>query len=58
MGSGCYAAIGVCLGVFGVYKYYARDGDNRRYKQSYIVMRPDDPRVAKIHKDWRATYVN
>lgn len=51
MGSGLYAVAGVFLGSIGIYKYYARDGDNRRYKQFYVVMRPDDPRVAKIHKD-------
>lgn len=51
MGSGLYAVAGVFLGAIGLYNYYGRDGDNRRYKQFYVVMRPDDPRVAKIHKD-------
>lgn len=51
MGSGCYAVAGVFLGSLGLYNYYARDGDNRRYKQLYVVMRPDDPRAAKVHKD-------
>lgn len=51
MGSGLYAVLGVFLGSFGLYKYYARDGDNRKYKAFYVVMRPDDPRAAKVHKE-------
>lgn len=51
MGSGLYAVAGVFLGAIGLYRYYANDGDNRKYKQNYVVMRPDDPRVAKIHRD-------
>ncbi|XP_067637235.1 uncharacterized protein NdufA3 [Eurosta solidaginis] len=45
------ALIGVTMAATGVSIYYANDGDNRKYKLGYIVMRPDDPRAAKVHKD-------
>ncbi|XP_046971076.1 uncharacterized protein LOC125072782 [Vanessa atalanta] len=43
--------IGIALGGIAVRNYYQNDGDNRRYKKVYVIMRPDDPRVAKIRKD-------
>ncbi|XP_045503024.1 uncharacterized protein LOC123699988 [Colias croceus] len=43
--------IGIGLGCVGVYRYNKNDGDNRRYKQLYTIMRPDDPRVKKIIRD-------
>lgn len=43
--------IGIGLGVLACYNYEKNDGDNRRYKKIYVIMRPDDPRVAKIRKD-------
>lgn len=45
------ALFGLGLGGIGLYNYYAKDGDNRRYKYDYIVLRPDDPGVAKIRRD-------
>lgn len=45
------ALIGLGLTGIGLYNYYANDCDNRRYKLGYVVMRPDDPRAAKVHKD-------
>ncbi|XP_013163452.1 PREDICTED: uncharacterized protein LOC106114697 [Papilio xuthus] len=51
MASTGLAIVGIGLGVLGVYNYDKRDGDNKRYKQVYVIMRPDDPRVAKIRKD-------
>lgn len=42
---------GLVLGCIGIYDYNKNDGENRKYKYSYVIMRPDDPRVAKIHKD-------
>lgn len=44
------ALVGVGLGIAGCYNYAKSDGDNRRYKQTYVVMRPDDPRVKLIRK--------
>uniref|UniRef100_A0A1A9WB06 Uncharacterized protein n=1 Tax=Glossina brevipalpis TaxID=37001 RepID=A0A1A9WB06_9MUSC len=41
------ALIGVGLGVIGLANYYSHDGDNRRFKLTYVVMRPDDPKAAK-----------
>ncbi|KAG4066861.1 hypothetical protein HA402_012928 [Bradysia odoriphaga] len=51
VGSGVMAVIGLGLGTFGLWKYYAEDGENRRFKQSMMIYRPDDPRVAKIRYD-------
>ncbi|XP_055547556.1 uncharacterized protein LOC129731510 [Wyeomyia smithii] len=51
IGSSVMAVIGIGLSVIGVSGYYSKDGDNRRYKMDYVVMRPDDPRVARIRKD-------
>lgn len=34
-----------------MYRYYKNDGNNRKYKLLPVYMRPDDPRVAKVHKD-------
>lgn len=45
-------AIGIAMALFGVYNYYRKDGDNRRYKLEYTVIRDDDPRAAKVRKDW------
>lgn len=45
------ALVGVALGGIACYNYSKNDGDNRRYKQVYVIMRPDDPRVSKIKKD-------
>lgn len=45
------AIIGLGLSAIGVANYYSHDGDNRRYKMTYVVMRPDDPRAEKVRKD-------
>lgn len=43
--------IGLALAGIGAYNYYNTDGDNRRYKWTYVVMRPDDPKAKLIRKD-------
>lgn len=43
--------VGIGLGYWGCYNYVKSDGDNRRYKMTYVVMRPDDPKVKTIKKD-------
>lgn len=45
------AFAGIGLGILGCYNYAKNDGDNRRYKMTYVVMRPDDPRAKLIRKD-------
>lgn len=50
VGSGL-AVFGLVLSFVGVNAYYIKDGDNRRYKNNIIIMRPDDPRAEKVHKD-------
>ncbi|XP_026752498.1 uncharacterized protein LOC113512780 [Galleria mellonella] len=45
------AFVGIGLATIGCYNYTKNDGDNRRYKMTYVIMRPDDPRVQKIRKD-------
>ncbi|XP_054086481.1 uncharacterized protein LOC105217654 [Zeugodacus cucurbitae] len=51
VGGSVLALIGLGMAAVGVAGYYARDGDNRRYKLGYVVMRPDDPRAEKVRKD-------
>lgn len=51
VGSSVMALIGVGLASIGLYTYYQRDGDNRRYKLRYTVIRDDDPRAEKVRKD-------
>ncbi|XP_022905944.2 uncharacterized protein [Onthophagus taurus] len=51
VGSSFMAAIGLGLAGLGLYTYYSKDGDNRRYKFQYTVIRDDDPRAAKVRKD-------
>ncbi|EDS36871.1 conserved hypothetical protein [Culex quinquefasciatus] len=51
IGSSAMAIIGLGLTAIGLTNYYRKDCDNRRFKLDYVVMRPDDPRVAKIRKD-------
>ncbi|XP_023020801.1 NADH:ubiquinone oxidoreductase subunit A3 [Leptinotarsa decemlineata] len=51
MGSSIMGLMGIGMTVASVYYYYAKDGDNRRYKERYTVYRHDDPRVARIRKD-------
>lgn len=51
IGSSAVALVGVVLGVAGAVNYYSKDGDNRRYKSTYVVIRPDDPRAAKVRTD-------
>ncbi|XP_055634380.1 uncharacterized protein LOC129774624 [Toxorhynchites rutilus septentrionalis] len=51
VGSSVMAVIGVGLTAIGLVRYYSNDMDNRVYKMDYVVMRPDDPRVARIRKD-------
>ncbi|KAL0849804.1 hypothetical protein ABMA28_011746 [Loxostege sticticalis] len=45
------ALVGIAMATVGCYNYMKNDGDNRRYKMTYVVMRPDDPRVKSIKKD-------
>lgn len=47
-----FAAIGfMVVGSYFAYQYNAKGLENKRYKEKFLIMRPDDPRVAKIHKD-------
>lgn len=50
IGSGFMSLIGIGLGAYGLWHYYSIDGDNRKYRDSYTVIRHDDPRAAKVHK--------
>lgn len=51
IGSGGLALVGIGLGVFGCWRYYANDGDNRRYKNEYVVYRDTDPRAKLVRQD-------
>lgn len=41
---------GIALGFIGCYNYNKNDGDNKQYKKSIVIYRPDDPRVKLIKK--------
>lgn len=51
VGSSAVALVGLGLAAAGLYNYYRKDGDNRRYKSTFVVMRPEDPRAALVRKD-------
>uniref|UniRef100_A0A1L8DUY8 Protein with signal anchor n=1 Tax=Nyssomyia neivai TaxID=330878 RepID=A0A1L8DUY8_9DIPT len=51
MGSCFLGLLGIGLSIVGLYRYERKDGDNRRYKMDYVIMRSDDPRAARVHKD-------
>lgn len=51
MAANVLGMVGIGLAGIGLYRYYKNDGDNRRYKMSYVVYRPEDPRAARVHKD-------
>lgn len=48
--AGSVAAICVVGGFIRMYHYDKNDEWNKRYKYLPVLMRPDDPRVAKVHK--------
>lgn len=45
------AFVGMGLATIGCYNYVKNDGNNRRYKMTYVVMRPDDPKAKLIRKE-------
>ncbi|XP_066258547.1 uncharacterized protein NdufA3 [Euwallacea similis] len=53
MGSGVHALIGLGVMVYACKVYYENDGNNRRYRSTYVVLRHDDPKVPtlKTHCD-------
>lgn len=51
VGSGFMGVIGFGFGLYGLHKYYSEDGENRRFKDTIHIYRPDDPRVEKIRYD-------
>ncbi|XP_063902768.1 uncharacterized protein LOC135122492 [Zophobas morio] len=53
IGSGIMGLIGIAMATGSVFYYYnAIDGDNRRYKEKYTVIRHDDPRAEKVRTDY------
>lgn len=51
IGSSALALVGVAMASFGVWNYYRKDGDNRRYKNTYVIYRDTDPRAATVRTD-------
>lgn len=50
----CGLVLGVVslAGAFTALHFYEKnDMDNSRYKYNFLIMRPDDPRVARIKRD-------
>ncbi|KAK9890503.1 hypothetical protein WA026_010583 [Henosepilachna vigintioctopunctata] len=54
LGSSVMGLIGLILSATAVKRYYARDLDNRRYREEYTVIRHDDPKAATLRKDYLA----
>lgn len=48
--SGVAATIVASIAYAKIHYDYANGGQNKRYKMIPVLMRPDDPRVAKVHK--------
>ncbi|ALC49363.1 CG9034 [Drosophila busckii] len=51
VGGSAMAIAGIVMAGIGLVNYYSKDGDNRRYKQGYVVYRHDDPRAQKVRND-------
>ncbi|XP_023176326.1 uncharacterized protein LOC111603098 [Drosophila hydei] len=51
VGGSALALAGIVMAGIGLTNYYAKDGDNRRYKMGYVVFRHDDPRAEKVRND-------
>ncbi|XP_018567231.1 uncharacterized protein LOC108907881 [Anoplophora glabripennis] len=51
VGSCILGFVGIGITTGAVYLYYKKDGDNRRYKTVYTVIRHDDPKAAKVRTD-------
>ncbi|KAJ8733748.1 hypothetical protein PYW07_014299 [Mythimna separata] len=45
------ALAGIAMATVGCYNYVKSDGDNRRYKNTFVILRSDDPKVKRIRKD-------
>lgn len=48
IGSTFMGLIGLGLMGTALTNYYKKDGDNRKYKFDYVVIRHDDPKAAKV----------
>lgn len=51
VGGSVLALIGLGFIGVGLTNYYRKDGENKRYKFTYVVFRDDDPRAQKVRKD-------
>lgn len=57
IGSSFMAILGIGMAGIGLVNYYNKNGDNRRYKATYVVMRSTDPRASLVHKDWELSLI-
>lgn len=51
IGSSALMLVGAGIAVYSGIRYVQMDGEKRRYKMFYTVLRPDDPRMRFIRKD-------
>jgi hypothetical protein len=51
IGSTGMAILGMGFASFGLWNYYRKDGDNRRYKFQHVIYRDTDPRAKTIRED-------
>ncbi|KAF6203419.1 hypothetical protein GE061_003838 [Apolygus lucorum] len=52
MGTSVMALLGLGFGITGINNYLKNDKLAPTYKKSYIVVRPDDPKVKRPTHDW------
>ncbi|XP_065162886.1 uncharacterized protein NdufA3 [Atheta coriaria] len=50
IGSTFMGFVGIGLALSGLAIYQKKDGDNRKYKLEYTVIRHDDPMAKFVHK--------
>lgn len=48
--SGVAATVAASIAYVKICNDHANGAENKRYKTLPVLMRPDDPRVAKVHK--------
>lgn len=48
MGSGMQGLLGFVLAGSALWMYCAKDGNNRKFKMNYTVIRHDDPKAACV----------
>lgn len=56
MGATAHGLAGLIMGSIGLYNIIKNDGNNPEYKKTFMIMRPNDPRVKKLKNPVRTCY--